>query len=847
MCFVGIIPSLLTFCPSECHLGSFFFYFFPPIFPSFPLPCYVTCIFRTSYQEDLTPTSSQSYFPPFCSILFSPSLLFIFFTFKKEKKKNSLFFGPRNKQASLFWAFLPQIPLRWFSVVLFACERGKRVTESRHTVGKSLMSHFEPAGAVAEEEEVPDAQDPSSLAAAEDTEEEEVEAEEVTNKSVSQRSLGVEGTHDKDASSVDDRSTKGGGSFSKSSLQPVKGGTSSAAHLQAEGSWIAKIESAARTATPDQPRACTPLRPSDSMVQRIPPTRSSAQIKKSFRAQPASTAAALAVPVDGRPVDSSLSHVDYSPLANPEDDSFSRHEKEVLNEINKLRENPADYATKMKAFLLLGEPYVTSEARVNLAQLESMLQGANAQLVEATRALALLDDSQKKEIAVLKDRWAVEDAEKAKKSKGKPAPSATPAAAKKGAPAANVKDEKEKAPVESVDAERDVAVQQIIQRNKEQRTALTNICANLKASVSQATLGVSILKTCIARVESAPPMKPLCYNRGMSLAARHACSDDEEAPQDPAVHCALYGAVEGSLSTCCHYGREKVRQTVMELLLSLKDPKRRGGRQVLLNPQFTLVGVGWQRHRKHGSVTCVIAGDAFEEFAAISERPHMPLNELRALLPMALGESPQTFVTLRTTFNITPIAPLTHPVACGNRCTVKLRCDPEVTVFGTLHYVNDPPPKAPVTFSGETLVQRDGDVLELSVVIPSRGSFRFSLFARHETEAAGAFTFIGFVRLNANSWEHVQPPLSFPLQASDFFDRRCRIESPLDGALEAEKQYTFSIVIPQSNYLSHELQRLSDSLELATKHTAATEQEVQRLAAEKNDIGNQTPRSVGET
>jgi hypothetical protein len=254
-----------------------------------------------------------------------------------------------------------------------------------------------------------------------------------------------------------------------------------------------------------------------------------------------------------------------------------------------------------------------------------------------------------------------------------------------------------------------------------------------------------------------------------------------------------------------------MQQTLFEVLMCLQDPTTRM-RAAALDPRASAVGCGWRKRTRGEAVTVLITATVFEELDAIHSRSHLPLQEVRRLLPLACKNSVTTVVQLKGGYDVELISPISHPIECGNEVAVLLRVGEDIQICSTLLPDEQSPPAAPVAASGDIFQQFNIDGLfEVRALIPSKGLFRLHLFARHT--ASSGFHHIGAVRINAAQWHVTNTSPGFPITTSNFDDRRCTLVGPMEGTLVCDAVYTFDIVVPKSLYLKADIERITTSLE----------------------------------
>lgn len=326
-------------------------------------------------------------------------------------------------------------------------------------------------------------------------------------------------------------------------------------------------------------------------------------------------------------------------------DAFTAHERDLISEVNLLRSDPQRYAADVEQHATITQPFVPEP--MTLAVAESHAATLHHNLQSSSDELADLMTAKKKEIQQMQSEWAAEDAEKAKKSKKAP-PKKQAAVAATPEPA-------------EVEAERAEALSSLEHRYAARQQTLQKSCDQLTEAYNNAVRGVSVLRSTLeALLSTAGPLPSLCYNRGLSLAARELCTtpafaplshlpkknnnnaaaasttttkahDEADEAEDQRIAtevAAAFGRTGMALTWAAHSGSVSVKQTIYELLMELQN---RHSRAALLNPHMSFVGCGWRRlYRTSGPSRSVIAlADTFEELSAISSRPHLALDEVR--------------------------------------------------------------------------------------------------------------------------------------------------------------------------------------------------------------------------
>lgn len=585
------------------------------------------------------------------------------------------------------------------------------------------------------------------------------------------------------------------------------------------------------------------------------------------------------------------------------DDTYSVHEKQIVSEVNLMRGDPRGYAAIVERDVIITRPYVPMEMTYRslvtyVADLEQRQQRAAEQLDD-------LANAKKREVHDLYAVWVAEDVDRAKKAK-KPAPN------KKGGGT----------PEPEMDADRGEILSQLERKFTTLQRELIKELETTTAAAQAGNQGLKHVRDAMHKLSQCPvSLAPLVYNRGLSLAAREVCttsSADDPAsrgsvrsmatsfiassppsrPQTVPTHfgstmlqqqqqlqrqqapttarpvvipttnveevrqiATKFGEIGSRVAIAQHTGVVSIRQSVIEMLMGIQEPQKRGSRNALLDPAMRSIGCGWRKRNKE-SLTTLLLSSNFEELDAIYSRPYLPLDEVRKLLPLATKSvNATTIVKLQTSLDIELITPVSHPVTCGNTSTVLMRCERSIEIVACLGADGDATPSAPAAGTGDVFIQRvastggesedvaaavasdDSDrsrkIIEIRVALPSKSHFKLHLFARKlptstlamSAAAAAAastndmsmgFAYIGLIRLLSAKWHssNILPP--FPTVTADFTLRQCTLISPLEGYLRPDQLVTFEVVIPKSDYLQPELQRLTQTLDDTRRRLGAT-------------------------
>jgi hypothetical protein len=448
--------------------------------------------------------------------------------------------------------------------------------------------------------------------------------------------------------------------------------------------------------------------------------------------------------------------------------------------------------------------------------------GNEARLAAVVDALEAVGAAEKKEVAALKDQWAIEDVDRAKGKKGK-----APAKEAKKSSVSGAKDAAQPgaAPPGEPDIEAD---------REAELAALRQAEAALLAAVANSKSGVATLSALVQKLRRTAALPALASSRGMALAARDL-SDGEALPAyaaDTVAYCSGYGAGDGPFGHSLIPFQGSPQATVMHMLLALDDPRRRA-RAAMLDKKMRVAGSAWRRVPGGGSTVGLVLAGHFSEFSAIQERGHLPLQDIRRALPMARDVTASSMVlSLNTDLDISVVSPVAQPALCGNQFTAALRCAP------TLHVTAVVEPDAPggsaakpVIVNGEALVQRRSDgLLGVTVVLPAKGAYRVVLFAKDDAgddtyRRIGAIAVVATPQLFdlAQSWRRL------PTVSGDFNERQCRLVAPLDGLLVPDTEYTFHVAVPVTNYKASERLRIESSLAAATAQSEGSQAAIQRL------------------
>jgi hypothetical protein len=585
----------------------------------------------------------------------------------------------------------------------------------------------------------------------------------------------------------------------------------------------------------------------------------------------------------------------HSPLYFSEADAFSAQEQAIVDEINTLRRSPGAYSQVARQHLRVLEPFIAAEepgvAPMNLGELQAFAADTATKLADAKTRLEALENDEEKDIQSMREAWAAEDAERAKKKGKTPAPKKT---GKDDLKASSMAPQTQ----EEIEADREAGIAALRQHNTVSREETRKLIKQLSLANSRAVQGVKVLSSLVAKLAGTGPLVELERNRGLALAARDIADTEENGSVgvDPQVYTSRYGGGEGPFGQCTALGQLSARETVLDLLLCLTDPGKRRGRHALLGPQMRLVGCGWRRNATHVASTSVVVAGNYAEYAAISTRAHLPLQDIRRSLPFATKISSNTSVRLDVprTSGIEVLSPESHPVVTTKKYTKFIvKCPADVVICAAVAPIGAKEPTQSSYDAGTTFVQRtiDGHAVEVYASLPGDGRFNVILYGQippsqdhnishfggtqtnamllssalgGDTSTAVAnltprgfsgtigsasvaggggspggtegptmvFRRLGAVAVHVVDSEPQMPPPVFPIASADFHDRRCRIETPMSGALRPDAAYQFKLVVPLTAYKSSEVQRVELALATATRKAEGSMAITERLEAE---------------
>ena len=463
------------------------------------------------------------------------------------------------------------------------------------------------------------------------------------------------------------------------------------------------------------------------------------------------------------------------------------------------------YADILEAKVVLSKPFVSGE--MTFAELQQHALQLHLKHEELIKEQSEVNNAKKRDLQTLRDEWALDDNDK---KKGKKVPP------KKAAGSPDI-------PVDNTDAERNDAMTAIELQYDPQLNKLASQLQSSSAAMTAAVNGVSTVERCLTKLRATKaPLQPLEYSRGLSLAARDI-AESGKVCTDASTASKKYGTPTGTVSCCMHIEHPtSARQTVIEALLALQDSTAHAI-WIFLDPKATAAGCGWRRSKRKLAATTVLVATAFEEFGAIRSRSHVPLQDVKRILPLALQTSMSRMIQLHTKLDVHMLSPTEHPVECANETTLIIAADVGIHVCAVLSDAKDPEPTIPAVCTGEVLVQRCSDprLVEVRCIPPHRGQFRITLFAR-SVDFSDGFTRIGAVDVQAAKWSILNTVVPFPTVTADFDERSATLVSPLEGTLLPETVYPFEIVLPISNYLHKDLERLATSLAAAESVAASS-------------------------
>lgn len=615
-------------------------------------------------------------------------------------------------------------------------------------------------------------------------------------------------------------------------------------------SVIKRISLATSNSRVDLPRAVTPLHPSADMSRRIPPVMVAVPpppAGPSATQSPKSTGRLSnkdtprdhtgkrkmsSMPESSRPHDagspSKIMTVTASSVGTatlrlpPTDDAYSEHERQVIDEVGVLRLNPSAYADIVERYVVLSKPFI-STGEMTYAEMQTHVADLQTKTEDLLKEHTELNNAKKRDVTNLQNEWALDDNDKKKGKKVAPKKAGSP-----------------DVPIDTTEQDRFDALAAI---DAQYDAQLFKVAVSIQAAntaLQAASSGTSVVEKCLLRLRQVKHALPaLVYTRGLSLAARDTADGGKPCAEASATS-QKYGFSTGPVSCCVHIDRKaSPQQTVFEILLALQEATGHG-LAMLLDPKMTAAGCGWRPCRKKFAATAILLSASYEEFGVIRSRAHVPLQDVKRILPLALQISSRRIIQFQSKLNIRMESPLEHPVECSNEALLILSADPGIRVCAVLSEMKDPEPASPAASTGKVLVQRcqDPSLIEVRCITPHRGQFRVTLFARGDNFSDG-FMRIGAVDLNATSWSIADAVVPFATLTADFDERAATLVGPLDGTLVPEMVYGFDVVLPLSTYLNKDLERLTRSLDAADKVAASSNASAEALYAAFEEASQQ--------
>eukprot|EP01006_Ploeotia_vitrea_P032033 TRINITY_DN64309_c0_g1_i1.p1 TRINITY_DN64309_c0_g1~~TRINITY_DN64309_c0_g1_i1.p1 ORF type:complete len:810 (-),score=99.65 TRINITY_DN64309_c0_g1_i1:1055-3484(-) len=509
-----------------------------------------------------------------------------------------------------------------------------------------------------------------------------------------------------------------------------------------------------------------------------------------------------------------------SPTAIPQfpDDQFSSVEKQIVQEINLVRADPAAYAQLLKKEHVLEGPFTKNKP---LGYTKKFLNELQDQQRESDDSFQQKKTEREQEWAKRVEELQQEAATRKKGTKGKSA---------KKSPRGN--EGKSKQPRESNRSPKPATAEsgtqedpeEVIEREgalRQKREAILEQehiqkCSQIETHIAKLKERISSVEQCIAFLQSQQAVQSVTYSRGLSLTSRdHPLVKKQRPPkgekQRPDMkldaRMAIYGHSMGPFAELVYVGTQSPREVLFRLLI--EESMRQGcdknsetsatsgasntateGVPLLLQPHFHSVGVGWGQRLNSDNAICVLTfAEIYNERKAIRARHHLPLQTIARELNFAL-QDPTTCITFRTYPEFGPIdvvEPTEHPVQCQARVsTVQLRVNSENVILMASFDNGNP------TYQEVVFVQHQQRDVFVSVCLQQPGEQQLTVFAKRTGSLH--WTSVGHILFNGKFTEKSVPRrIGFPAMYSAFSELRCFIKTPQDNPLLSNTEYVFEL------------------------------------------------------
>ncbi|RNF02735.1 uncharacterized protein Tco025E_08333 [Trypanosoma conorhini] len=203
-------------------------------------------------------------------------------------------------------------------------------------------------------------------------------------------------------------------------------------------------------------------------------------------------------------------------------DEYSEYERLILEEVNALRRDPVGFAAVVEAEATVGYPFVRDDplpaqcSEMTLEQLRVYVEDFQRERREVKEALRQTRKEWSEAEAAMKERWGVEDVERAKKARR------SGAAGRK----------QRSLPLREEDyvLDRQRAAQELTDRYTQQTREANARLLHLERSCKWAIDGANLIIKCVQELREVKAVPELAYSRSLTLAARDIGNESHQPP-----------------------------------------------------------------------------------------------------------------------------------------------------------------------------------------------------------------------------------------------------------------------------------------------------------------------------
>ncbi|ESL09801.1 hypothetical protein TRSC58_02474 [Trypanosoma rangeli SC58] len=205
------------------------------------------------------------------------------------------------------------------------------------------------------------------------------------------------------------------------------------------------------------------------------------------------------------------------------EDEYSEYEQSVLEEINALRRDPVAFASVVGSEATVGYPFVRDDplpaqcSEMTLEQLRVYIEDFQQEQREVKESLQQIRKEWIESEAAMRERWGVEDLERAKKAR------------RSGGVGRKQRFQLTKEEDYVVDRQR--AAQELTDRYTQQSAEANSRLLHVERSCRWAIDGANLIIRCVKELQEVKAVPELAYSRSLTLAARDIGSECHQAPR----------------------------------------------------------------------------------------------------------------------------------------------------------------------------------------------------------------------------------------------------------------------------------------------------------------------------